>query len=171
MLGNERGRAILRQLHQQRLECLHAPGRGSDQEELARGPANLCAWARRRSPFGATRAETRARRRLDLGLQCLGQFAHRVGDIVLRLGDKVDGADFQRFQRGLRARLREGGEHHHRHRPQRHDLAQEGETVHLRHLDVERDDVGIERLDLLARVKGILRCTDDLDFRIGGKQR
>ena len=36
----------------------------------------------------------------------------------------------------------------------------------LRHLDVERDDVGIERLDRVARLSGSPACADDLDVGI-----
>ena len=76
---------------------------------------------------------------------------------IARLGHEIDGADFQRLERHLGAALGQRRDHDHRHRPQRHDLAQERQAVHVRHLDVERDHVGIERLDPLAR--------DDADRR------
>ena len=42
----------------------------------------------------------------------------------------------------FRALLRQAGAHDHRNRPLAHELAQEGQTVHARHFDIENDDVG-----------------------------
>ena len=99
---------------------------------------------RRERPRGAGRG-------LHLALQLVGQIGQTIGKVGGRLGDEIDCADFKRLERGFGATLRQRRNHHHRHRPQRHDLAQERQPVHVRHLDVERDDVGIERLDALAR--------------------
>ena len=118
---------------------------------------------------GARRPRVRAAA-LTLACSCR-PIRHGVGDVVRRLGDEVDGADFERLERDLGARLGQRGEHHHRHRPQRHDLAQERHAVHVRHLDVERDDIGIERLDALARFKRIGGGADDLDLGILRQQR
>ena len=54
----------------------------------------------------------------------------------------------------------QGRHHDDRHRAQPHHLFQKLEAVHVRHFDVERHDVGIERLDRLARLQ-----------RIGGLRR
>ena len=56
--------------------------------------------------------------------------------------------------------------HHHRHRPQPHQVLEEREAVHARHLDVQREHVGIELLDLLAGDQRIGRRADHLDARI-----
>ena len=82
------------------------------------------------------------------------------------LADAIDGAEFEGRKRRVRAAMGQGRHHDHRHRPQPHDLLEEFEAVHVRHLDVERDDVGIERLDRVARLAGVAGLADDLDVRI-----
>jgi hypothetical protein len=58
------------------------------------------------------------------------------------------------------------GDHDHRRRPQPHDLVEEFDAVHIRHLDIERHDVRVERLHCLARLERISRLADHFDFRI-----
>ncbi len=53
---------------------------------------------------------------------------------------------------------------------QPHHLLEELEPVHLRHLDVEGHDVGIERLDRLARLQRIGGLADHLDAGIVGER-
>ena len=48
--------------------------------------------------------------------------------------------------------------------PQFHDLGQEIQPVHPRHLDVEGDHVGVQFADHLAAFGGIGRSGDDLDI-------
>ena len=86
-----------------------------------------------------------------------------------RLGDEIHRADFERPQRGVGAFLGQRGNHDHRHRAQRHELLKEGDAVHARHLDVERQHVGIKLLDLLARDDRIGNGAYNLDIGIGGQ--
>ena len=51
----------------------------------------------------------------------------------------------------------------------RHQLAQEGDAVHARHLDVERDDVGHFVLDAPRRDERIGCRADHLDLRIADR--
>ena len=87
-----------------------------------------------------------------------------------RLGDAIDGADLHRIDGGRGAAVRERGNHNDRQRPQPHHLLEEIEPVHLRHLDIERHDIRIERLDGLARLQRIGRLADDLNGGIGGER-
>ena len=48
----------------------------------------------------------------------------------------------------------------------RHQLAQEGDAVHARHLDVERDDVGHLLANLAGRHEGVAGGRDHLYLRI-----
>jgi hypothetical protein len=88
-------------------------------------------------------------RHADLGGDVRRQQLETIGHTDLGLGDKVDGTELQRAQRGLGAAFGQGGDHHHRHRAQAHQLGQEIQPVHARHLDVERDHVGVEFADHL----------------------
>jgi hypothetical protein len=89
-----------------------------------------------------------------------------IGHADLRLQDDVDRAGLQGLEQGLRPRLGQRRTHHHRHRVLGHQLAQEGDAVHARHLDVQGDDVG----DLLANALGgherVGGDADHLDLRI-----
>ncbi len=92
-----------------------------------------------------------------------------AGHVGTRLGDEIDGPQFQR-QHGLgRALGGEGGNHHHRHGAQTHDFLQEGQPVHIGHFDIERHHVGIELLDLFAGVERVLSRPDHDDVALGGQ--
>ena len=108
----------------------------------------LAAWAA--VAGGARRTWARAAMRILLPMSSASG-ADAVGDAELRLGDEVDRAELERAQRDLGAALGQRRDHHHRHRPQPHQPGQEIEAVHARHLDVERDHVGREFADHLAR--------------------
>ena len=86
--------------------------------------------------------------------------------IVGRLGNEIDGTDFKRLERHIGSRLGQRRNHDHGHRPQRHDLSQEGDAVHIRHLDVERHHIRIQRLDALACDQRIAGRADHLNLRI-----
>ena len=59
----------------------------------------------------------------------------------------------------------------HRRRAETHDLFEKLDPIHVRHLDVERDDIGIQSLDSLPGFMGIGRLADDLDERVGPQTR
>jgi len=84
-----------------------------------------------------------------------------------RLADAIDRADLHRAYRRRRAALGDGRDHDDRQRAQPHHLLEEVEAVHLRHLDVERHDIGIERFDRFSRLKRIGGLTDNQDRWIG----
>jgi hypothetical protein len=81
------------------------------------------------------------------------------------LADAVESADLERRQGGLGAALGQGRHHDHRHRPELHDLFEKLDAVHVRHLDVESDHIGIELLDRGPRLKRVGSFTYDLDSR------
>src|ERR1700731_1535614 len=47
-----------------------------------------------------------------------------------------------------------------------HQLFEESQTIHPRHLDIESEYIGIERLDFFPGHKRILCCADHFQFRI-----
>ena len=64
------------------------------------------------------------------------------------------------MQREIRAAIRARcAQHDDRPRRLAHDVAERLHAVELRHLDVERDDVRIERVDLPQRVESVARRT------------
>ena len=77
-----------------------------------------------------------------------------------RLGDEIDGAEFDRFQRRLGAFLGQRRDHHHRARRLDHDLAEAGQPIHAGHLDVKRDHLRIERAHQFERLVAIAGQTD-----------
>ena len=77
--------------------------------------------------------------------EVLRPIRHPVGIGPVGLGDHLDGAHLQRRDRTFRL----GRAQHDRHRMLTHQLAQEGQAVHPRHLDVEYDHAGHGRLEPL----------------------
>jgi hypothetical protein len=109
----------------------------------------------------------RTRRRLD----GLGQSREWLRVAGQWLADAVESADLERRQGGLGAALRQRGHHDHRHRPELHDLVEKLDAVHVRHLDVESDHIGVELLYRRPRFKRVGSLTYDLDSRIGAQDR
>ena len=164
MLGDEDRRTIGGNADQKTLERLNAAGRGADENDAVAGTVRD-PLRRARDRRGTAHANARVSGSLDLRLELDREmFAARVSRL---LGDEIDGADLKRLQCDFGTDLRERRHHDHGRRPERHDLMQEGESVHLRHLDVEGDDVGIQRFDAFARDVGIGGGADDLDVGIG----
>ena len=93
--------------------------------------------------------ELRAQRRED-GSGMAGHVRRRR-----RLGHDLDSAELERADRGRRAGT--GVRAHDDNRPRRfgHDVADRAQTIELRHLEVERDDVGIVLMDFADRVEPV----------------
>ena len=116
------------------------------------------------SPQGAAAAlesRTGAGRFLDEARQRL---EHRVASA--RLGHAIERPDLKSGEGDGRARRSQIRDHDHRRRTQLHDLLKKVDAVHVRHLDIERDDVRIERLHLLARLERIGGLADDANLGI-----
>ena len=79
------------------------------------------------------------------------------------------GAEFESGQGDLGAGLGQCRDHDDGHRPQAHDLLEELQAVHVRHLDVEGDDIGVQPLDGFARLQRIGGRADHLDFGIAAQ--
>jgi hypothetical protein len=147
----------------------------------------FCEQVRRKGGLG----RGRGRRRLARDTRCrfhlrAGGDANLVADFLAialqhrdivgpRLGQEVDGAQFEGLQGDFGAGRGQGRNHDHRHRSQAHKPVQELEAVHARHFHVQGQDVGIERLDHLARDHGIGRRADHIEIRCAaddlGQQR
>jgi len=79
-------------------------------------------------------------------------------DRARRLEDEIDRAELERLERRFVAGARRPGtQHHDRSRRLAHDIAERAQPIELRHVHVERNDVGIERVDLFERVVAIAR--------------
>jgi hypothetical protein len=96
--------------------------------------------------------------------QGLGGAGRRGG-----LAHAVDRAQLQRAQGHLGPGLGQAGDHDHRHRPQAHDLLEELDAVHVRHLDVEGDDVGVQGLDHAPGLERVAGGADHLDLGVTGQ--
>jgi hypothetical protein len=82
-----------------------------------------------------------------------------------RLTHEVHGAELEAAEREVDAALRRRGtEHHHRSRCLAHDVAERLNAVELGHLHVERDDVGIQGVDLLECVEAVAGRADDAEL-------
>ncbi len=72
------------------------------------------------------------------------------------LGHKINRAPHEGLDSNTGAPLRGGAEHDDRRRALGHDAPQRGQTIHTRHLHVERDHVGMESLDLAQRIQPVV---------------
>src|SRR3990172_12897750 len=88
---------------------------------------------------------------LNLRDKRLRYVAYMHGYLVMRLGDEIHGAEFQRLHDMLRALGRKGTYHHDRYPETLHDVLKRGKAVHARHVHVERYDVGPQLFRLLER--------------------
>ena len=89
--------------------------------------------------------------------------AHEIeADRPGRLEHEVDRAQLERAKRRfVSAARRAGAQHHDGPRHLAHDVAERAQAVELRHVDVERHDVRLERMHLLQRVVAVARRADD----------
>jgi hypothetical protein len=85
---------------------------------------------------------------------------------AVRLRQHVDRPCLEGVERRLRAGLRQRTHDHHRQRMVLHQDPQERQAVHPRHLEVERQHVGIEPGDLLSGHVGVARRAHHLDLGI-----
>lgn len=85
-----------------------------------------------------------------------------------RLGDDIDRAPAEGLKCARAGGLALGADDDGGDGMEEHEAAQEGETVHARHLEVEGDDVGTEGEDLIAGDVGIGRGGDDFDVGLAG---
>src|ERR1700675_3972910 len=90
---------------------------------------------------------------------------------VLRLLDKVNGAESQGFESGVGAFFRVSAEEY-----DGHGSAAQGQTesvpaVHAGHFEIESDDIGIQLVDLFQRESAVHSCADNFDGRIAGEDR
>src|ERR1019366_43016 len=99
--------------------------------------------------------------------QALPQFSDRVR--TAGFGQNFDGAEFQGLKGGKAGRLSQAADDDGRHRVEMHQLFQEGEAIHAGHFDIQRDHVGLEREDFVARDVGVGRGADHLDVALAGQ--
>ena len=164
---------------QHSLQCLGAAGGRTDGNDRVRRLVE----PHRHDRFGGrgrvdgiqrgngARCSDRAQARVRGGAYCAD---HVVGGVLqellqahLRLGDDADGAGGQGIQTGLRSCFGQCRADHHGRRPFGHHLAQEGQAIHARHLDVQHDHIGPVQLHALQRKYRIGHGSHDLDIRFG----
>ncbi len=115
---------------------------------------------------GANRAQPGARRGLDGLAQHQARFFQELLAAQARFGNDIHGAVFQRLQRSLRAFLGQTGTNDHRDGMLAHDLLQEGEPIHARHLDIQGDDVRRSGLYSFGGHERIGSSADHFDVRV-----
>ncbi len=172
VLNDDDPRRGARQSRQQIFQRLGSAGRGPDGDHPVggRGQRLESALTHRATHQRAGRCgrardplETRIARGLDGVTEQRPRLLQELTQADLRLGDDVDSTRTHRLHGDLRALLREGGADDHGGRPLLHQLAQKGDPIHARHLDIQHDDVRPLLLHLPLGEDGIARSSDDLD--------
>ena len=90
----------------------------------------------------------RRSRSLDLADQFGLNFKYVVRPITEALSDAVECAQRKRFNRRLRSTSRQRTNNNDWPRPVGHDALQDLKPIHPRHIDIERNHVGLQRIDL-----------------------
>jgi len=103
----------------------------------------------------------------DAALQAVGDLADGIR--ATGLGDDVDGAGRQRLDADVGSRRRQRTHDDDGQWVVLHQPLQERESVHPRHLDIERQHVRIVAQDEVAGDEWIRRDTDDLDIRFAAQ--
>src|SRR5881394_599735 len=99
---------------------------------------------------------------LDFRDQLVGNFLEAARGGISWFCEKIHGAERQSFQRGVAALFRMRAEKDDGQRCAVHDEAQHFHAVHARHFEIERNNIGLEFLDLLERESAIHRRADNL---------
>ena len=184
MLGDEdRERQGGRQGAQELLDRRGSAGRGGDAEDadhlvggeqvgvvatalvggqLAGGP--LEALLDERLGAGHEAHDAEAADHADLLQEVLLDRAQVGADVATGLGDEVHRAELERAEHVVTLAVARDDDH--RQRALGHQQAQEGEAVHLRHLEVEGDDVRQQVEGLAQRLLAVRGAADDLDHRV-----
>ena len=171
---DDAGRGGAAQAAQHHLDRLHAAGGQADRHHPVGGAAHRLLhrrWAdHRRAAGGRTLAaqagrggDIGARGRLDRRDQAVAVIGQELAQPLLGLGDEADRAGVECRHRRLAALLGQRRAHHHRRGALVHQLAQEGDAVHARHLDVQHDDVRPVGRHLRHREQRVASGADDLD--------
>ena len=87
----------------------------------------------------------------------------------LIFGDKIHSPEFKRLERGLRPFQRYGTDHDHGSGALRHDRAERGKTVTLRHFNVKGHHVRFQLARQLNGFVAVTRHAGDPDLRIPGE--
>ncbi len=95
------------------------------------------------------------------------RFVEELGGVDARLGHDIHRASFERLHQGFRTGLGQARADDHGNGPLAHDLAQEGQAIHARQLDIEEHDIGHFLADALDGHIGIGRRRHDLEVGIG----
>ena len=121
------------------------PGRRRGADPVAHALLAAAGWSAAGRPAAAR----------TLATSCGASSSMRSETAPSGFGDEIDRAQAQRLQRRSRAVRGQRRDHHHRAGPLDHDAVEAGQAVHLRHVDVERDDVGREARQLVQRLQPV----------------
>ena len=169
-----------RQLGEHLGQGLGATGGGADHEDgglLAGAGAGRGRAGRRHRGGGADGGDRAAGEHLDAGDELLADAVHRLADAadVGRLGDVVVGAGGEGVEGRGGTALGQRAEHDDRHAAvlaptdTAADRADRLDAVHLRHLDVHGDQVGLELVQLRDGDLAVHGGAHDLDVRVLGQ--
>src|SRR5581483_2838864 len=115
--------------------------------------------------FGADHADFRGH--ADFSDKFVFDAVHVQINAARRLGDKLDGAEFESAQGAGGALARFRTDDNDGTRIGGHDLRGGLQAVHVRHVDVHGDDIGFKRFRQRDRFAAVLGVADDLELFVG----
>src|SRR5574343_112372 len=170
MLHDEYGRTICRTPQHEVLDSFSTAGRSTDKNYFTVPPlpaprSNDRLHGRHGSGNGNRSTQTCAFGCTNLLDKIFCIALHAPSAIGPWLPDEINGPELQSPQRGIRSGLSERGHHNHGHWPQAHQTLEKLQAVHFGHLDIQSQNIRIQRLDHLASRRSIRRGTDHLHIR------
>ena len=105
-----------------------------------------------------------ARGRAHLGDEQRPEHLHMQRNRAFGLGHEIHRAQTQRLQRRVRALARQRRHHHDGAGALDHDAVEAGQAIHIRHMDIERDDIGLDGGELLQTFQAVAR---EIDLEVG----
>jgi hypothetical protein len=179
VLDDDDAAAHVGQFRQHRLQGLGAAGRGADGDDAVggfrhgaragglggkHGVGGQLGWRRQRAPCAARDvAHVGSCRGAHGRDQVVAGVLEELLDPQLGLGDDRQRAGGQRVHGRAGALFRQRGTDDGRRRMLAHDLLEEGQAVHARHLDVDHEHIGPLDLHLVQRIQRVGSNADHLD--------
>src|SRR6266481_5728457 len=161
-------------LRQNKLQCIWPAGRNSDRDDAARRQRGADFFFRRGGFFDDRGGEFVTNGALGdfyFGYQLVSNLVQTPNSRIFGLGEKIDGAVRESFQRGVTAFFRMSAEENDRQRGAPHDEAQGLHAIHPRHLQIECHDIRLQLFNLLQREGAVHGRAYHFDGRFAREDR
>src|SRR5216683_549557 len=172
--NNNRGLKIRGNLRQNKLQCVWTAGGNTNRDDAARRQRGASSFFRR-----GFFLEDRGRKLAAHGAlghfyfcnQLVGNLFEVTGSGVFWLGEEIDGAKRQGFERGVTALFRMGAKENHRQGSAPHNKTQRLHAVHARHVEIKRHDIRLQLFNFFQSECAVHGGANNFDGRFARENR